>query len=341
MAIATLGIDLGKTTMHVVGLDPSGKPVHRKKLTRTALIRFLSNLAPCRVAMESCAGSHHIARKADAMGHNAVLLPAQFVRAYTKGQKNDNADAEAIAEAATRPTMPRVSIKDATQQEIQFLHRTRQGWIKQRTETANRVRAMLLEFGITVPQRILNLRRALPGILEDAENDLPDGVRHLVSDHWEQLQALDDKIQALGERIEGIPVRDARAARLMSIPGIGPMTATAMVAAVGDGSQFTQGRGLSAWLGLVPQQFTTGGKPRLLGISKRGNRYLRTLLIHGARAVLAQAHRRDDALRRWVRDVSSRVHRNKAAVALANKLARVAWAVLTRGETFRASAAAA
>lgn len=341
MTIATLGIDLGKTTMHVVGLDASGKPVHRKKLTRTALIRFLSNLAPCRVAMESCAGSHHVARKADAMGHEAVLLPAQFVRAYTKGQKNDTADAEAIAEAATRPTMPTVSVKDTTQQEIQFLHRTRQGLIKQRTETANRVRAMLLEFGITVPQRILNLRRALPGILEDAENDLPDGVRHLVFDHWEQLQALDDKIQDLSKRIEGIPVRDARAARLMSIPGIGPMTATAMVAAIGDGTQFTQGRGLSAWLGLVPQQYTTGGKPRLLGISKRGNRYLRTLLIHGARAVLAQAHRHDDALRRWIQDLSSRVHRNKAAVALANKLARIAWAVLTRGETFRASAAAA
>ena len=341
MSIKTLGIDLGKTSMHVVGLDADGKPVHRKKLTRTALIRYLSNLAPCRVAMEPCAGSHDIARKADAMGHDAVLLPAQFVRPYTKGQKNDNSDAEAIAEAATRPTMPTVSIKDATQQEIQFLHRTRQGWIKQRTETANRVRAMLLEFGIVVPQRILNLRRALPGILEDAENGLPDGVRQLVGDHWQQLQELDDRIADITQRIERIPIKDARAARLTSIPGIGPMIATAMVAAVGDGTQFTQGRGLSAWLGLVPQQFTTGGKPRLLGISKRGNRYLRTLLIHGARAVLQQAHRGDDALRRWIQQVNGRVHRNKAAVALANKLARVAWAVLTRGETFRASAAAA
>lgn len=200
---------------------------------------------------------------------------------------------------------------------------------------------MLLEFGITVPQRILNLRRALPGILEDAENDLPDGVRQLVAVHWQQLQELDDRIAEISQQIDRLAGRDARVARLMSIPGIGSMIATAMVAAVGDGTQFSQGRGLSAWLGLVPQQFTTGGKPRLLGISKRGNRYLRTLLIHGARAVLRHAHRGDDALRRWVQQVSGRVHRNKVAVALANKLARVAWAVLTRGETFRASAAAA
>lgn len=341
MSIATLGIDLGKNTIHTVGLDEQGHPTGAKKFTRTSLIRYLAKLSPCRVAMEACGGSHYVARKAEAMGHEAILLPGQFVQPYTKGQKNDVADAEAIAEAATRPRMPAVPIKDATQQEIQFLHRTRRGWIKQRTETANRARAMLLEFGITVPQRIGNLRKALPAILEDAENDLPDGVRDLLAQHWAQLQELDDRITGATEQLERIASHDPRIARLLTIPGFGPVVATAFVAAVGDGHQFGKGRDCSAWLGVVPQQSTTGGKPQLLGISKRGNRYLRTLLIHGARAVLNQAHRGDDALRRWVQRLVGRTHKNKAVVALANKLARVAWAVLARGEPFRAEAASA
>lgn len=341
MSIATVGIDLGKDVIHVVGLDEQGHPVARSQRTRTGLIRYLANLAPCRVAMEACAGSHFVARKAEAMGHRAILLPGQFVRAYSKGQKNDRADAEAIAEAATRPTMPEVEVKDGTQQAIQLLHRARQGWVAQRTETANRIRASLLEFGITVPKRLGNLRQALPRILEDADNDLPAIVRDLLAQLWTQLEDLDERVAGLTRQLEELARQDARAAWLLTIPGIGPITATALVAAVGDGQQFGRGRDLAAWLGLVPQQYTTGGKPRLLGISKRGNRYLRTLLIHGARAVLQQVHRSDDALRRWVRQLAGRTHRNKAAVALANKLARVAWAVLTRKEAFRAGAAAA
>ncbi|MFA9462640.1 IS110 family transposase [Thiohalorhabdus methylotrophus] len=341
MGIATLGIDLGKNTIHTMGLDEQGHPMGAKKFTRTGLIRHLAKLAPCRVAMEACAGSHFVARKAEAMGHEAILLPGQFVQPYTQGQKNDVADAEAIAEAATRPRVPAVPIKDATQQEIQFLHRTRQGWIKQRTETANRIRAMLLELGITVPQRIAKLRKALPAILEDAENDLPDGVRDLLVQHWAQLQDLDDRIKGIAQQFEFLAARDPRIGLLLTIPGFGPVVATAFLAAVGDGQQFGKGRDCSAWLGLVPQQATTGGQPRLLGISKRGNRYLRTLLIHGARAVLTQAHRGDDALRRWVQQLVGRTAKNKAAVALANKLARVAWAVLTRGTPFRSEAAAA
>ncbi|MEF8793681.1 MAG: IS110 family transposase [Thiohalorhabdus sp.] len=327
--------------MHLAGLDASGQPVVRKKLTRTGLFRFLANLAPCRVAMEACAGSHYVARKAEAMGHRAVLLPGQFVRAYSKGQKNDRADAEAIAEAATRPTMPEVTVKDTTQQAIQLLHRARQGWVAQRTETANRIRASLLEFGITVPKQLGNLRQALPRILEDADNGLPDIVRDLLAQLWTQLEELDERVTGVTRQLEELARRDAAAAWLPTIPGIGPITATALVAAAGDGQQFGRGRNLAAWLGLVPQQYTTGGKPRLLGISKRGNRYLRTLLIHGARAMLQQAHRSDDALRRWIRQLAGGTHRNKAAVALANKLTRVAWAVLTRGEAFRAEAAAA
>lgn len=341
MSIATLGVDLGKNTIYTMGLDEQGQPTGAKKFTRTSLIRYLAKLAPCRIAMEACPGSHYLARKAEAIGHEAILLPGQFVQAYTKGQKNDVADAEAIAEAATRPTMPQVTIKNGTQQEIQFLHRARQGWIKQRTETANRARAMLLEFGITVSKRIGNLRKKLPALLEDAEADLPDGLWDLLAQHWAQLQELDDRITRVTRQLEQLASRDPRVARLLTVPGFGPVVATAFVAAVGDGQQFAKGRDCSAWLGLVPQQSTTGGKPRLLGISKRGNRYLRTLLIHGARAVLNQAHRGDDGLRRWVRQLAGRTHKNKAVVALANKLARVAWAVLNSGASFRATAAAA
>lgn len=341
MGIATLGIDLGKNTIHTMGLDEQGHPMGAKKFTRTGLIRYLAKLAPCRVAMEACAGSHYVAHKAEAMGHEAVLLPGQFVQPDTQGQKNDVADAEAIAEAATRPRVPAVPIKDATQQAIPFRHRTRQGWIKQRTETANRARAMLLELGITVPKRITNLRKELPAILADAENELPDGVRDLLAQHWAQLQDLDDRIKGIIQQFEVLASRDPRIGLLLTIPGFGPVVASAFLAAVGNGQQFGKGRDCSAWLGLVPKQHTTGGKPRLLGISKRGNRYLRTLLIHRAWAVLNQAHRGDDALRRWIQRLVGRTHKNKAVVALANKLTRVAWAVLARGEPFKAEATSA
>ena len=339
MNAKTIGIDLGKNKMHVVALDEQGYVVDRRVCaSRNSLARYLAKLPPCRVAMEACAGAHFVGRKAQEMGHEARLLPGQYVRAYVKAQKNDYADAEAIAEAATRPTMREVPIKTAEQQELQLLHRYRQGWIEQRTQVANRVRATLLEFGITIPKGIHKLRRELPFVLEDAENGLTDGTRELLHQLWCDLTALDERVEWINQRLSQCAHQDPRAQALLQVPGVGVIVATAMVAAIGDGRAFRRGRDLAAWLGIVPKQHSTGGKTRLLGISKQGNSYLRKLIIHGARAVLRHAHRRTDALGEWVQRIHARKPTNVATVALANKLARVMWVVLRYKDDFRPEA---
>ena len=339
MTAKTIGIDLGKDKMHVVALDEQGHVIDRKVCaSRSALARYLAKRPPCRVAMEACAGAHFVGRKAQQFGHDARLLPGQYVRAYVKAQKNDYADAEAIAVAATRPTMREVPIKEAAQQELQLLHRYRQGWITQRTATANRIRATLLEFGITVPKGIPQLRQALPFILEDADNGVPPAVRELLHTLWQDLVSLDERLSWVNGRLARFAAADPRAHALLQVPGVGPIIATAMVAAVGDGRAFRRGRDLAAWLGIVPKQYSTGGRTRLLGISKQGNSYLRMLVIHGARAVLRQAHRRTDALGEWIRRLQARKPKNVANVALANKIARVIWVVLYHRCTFRAQA---
>lgn len=257
MTAKTIGIDLGKNKMHVVALDEQGGVVERKVCaSRSALVRFLAKCPPCRVAMEACAGAHFVGRKAEAFGHDARLLPAQYVRAYMKSQKNDYADAEAIAEAATRPTMRELPVKDAEQQELQLIHRVRQGWVAQRTETANRIRATLLEFGITVPKGIRKLRQELPFVLEDAENGLSPATRELLYRLWEDLSGLDERVSWANERLERIAAQDSRARALQQVPGVGPIVATAMVAAIGDGRAFRRGRDLAAWLGIVPKQYS-------------------------------------------------------------------------------------
>ncbi|MCG5531721.1 IS110 family transposase [Halorhodospira halochloris] len=337
MTAKTIGIDLGKETMHVVVLDDQGHVVERRTCaSRSSLSRYLTKLPQCRVAMEACAGAHFVGRKANQIGHDARLLPAQYVRAYMKSQKNDYADAEAIAEAATRPTMREVPIKDVEQQELQLMHRFRQGWVSQRTETANRIRAMLMELGITVPKGIEKLRKELPFILEDGEYDLSPMARELLYKLWEDLTDLDERVCWANERLHKFACEDARAHALLQIPGVGPISATAMVAAIGDARAFRRGRDLSAWLGIVPKQYSTGGRTKLLGISKRGNSYLRMLLIHGARSVLTKAHRRDDALGEWVRRLQARKPKNVVVVALANKLARVIGVILRQRSEFRA-----
>ncbi|MFA9462561.1 IS110 family transposase [Thiohalorhabdus methylotrophus] len=277
-------VDLAKYDFHVVGLDDRAHPMQRRRLTRTGLIRFLSQLAPCHVAMEACGGAHFLARTAEAMGHRAHVLPGQYVRAYTKPQKNDYADAEAIAEAATWPTMREGEPQGFPQQELQLLHRARSGWVTQRTETANRIRGSLLEFGIVVPRRLNTLRRQLPFLLEDTDNGLPEGVRGLLLQLLEQLHQLDDHIEQAACQLEARLHADSRGQWLLTVPGVGPVVASAMLAAIGDGRQFRRGRDLAAWLGLVPCQHSIGGRPRLLGIPKHGNTHLRALLIHGARA---------------------------------------------------------
>lgn len=330
MSIATIGIDIGKSKFHVCALDERGHVRLRKAFSRSSLIRFLANTPPARVATEACAGAHFIGRKAEAFGHDACLLPAQYVKAYTKSQKNDYADAEAIAEAATRPTMRTVPVKSIDRQTLQLLHRQRTGWVAERTALANRIRAMLLEFGITIPKGIRQLRRNLPWVLEDGDNGFPDRLRELIADLWVDMNRLDERIESLTAELDTLSREDPQIKLLLSIPGIGPIVATALVAAIGDASAFRKGRDLAAWLGLVPRQYSTGGQTRLLGIGKRGNRHLRMLLIHGARAVLRVVQKRDeqDGLRRWVERISPRKHGNVVAVALANKLARVAHGVL-------------
>ncbi|MGM0702862.1 MAG: IS110 family transposase [Pseudomonadota bacterium] len=330
MSIATIGIDIGKSKFHVCALDERGHVTLRKVFSRSGLIRFLANTPPARVATEACAGAHFIGRKAESFGHDARLLPAQYVKAYVKSQKNDYADAEAIAEAATRPTMRSVPVKPVDHQTLQLLHRQRSGWVAERTALANRIRAMLLEFGITVPKGIRQLRRNLPWVLEDGDNELPDRLRELITELWSDMIRLDERIEELTGELDTFARADPQTRLLLSIPGIGPITATALAASIGDANAFRKGRDLAAWLGLVPRQYSTGGQTRLLGIGKRGNRHLRMLLIHGARAVLRVVHTRneEDALRRWVERISPRKHANVVAVALANKLARVVHGVL-------------
>ncbi|HET7649170.1 MAG TPA: IS110 family transposase [Gammaproteobacteria bacterium] len=339
MTIQTLGLDIGKSTFHAVGLDARGQPVHRHKYTRSSLMKYMANLPPCLVGMESCPGSQYLARRFSECGHTVRLMAAQFVKPYVKSNKSDYLDAEAIAEAVTRPTMRFVSVKTSAQQDLQAVHRVRSGLMTQRTAQINQLRAFLLENGLTIPCGVAALGQGVPRILEDAENGLSPRMRALVAELWQQIHVLETRIGELNEELAHVARTDPACQRLLTIPGVGRLTATALVAAIGNGQEFRHGRELAAFLGLVPQQYSTGGKPTLLGISKRGNTYLRMLFIHGARAVLRGADKRADRLGPWLRGLKTRRHANVAAVALANKLARIAWAVLVQGTEYRPTAA--
>lgn len=341
MTITTVAVDLGKNRFDLVGLDEREQIELRRTSGRGGLMRLLGKLGPCRVAMEACAGAHHIARKAEAMGHYAVLLPGQYVKPYAKRQKNDQRDAEAIAEAASRPRMATVPAKSVEQHEIQMMHRVREGWIGMRTAICNQIRGHLMEVGIVLAQGRATVRRRLPEVLEDGDNELTDGMRAMLWQLWCQMDELDARLAEMDRRLSELAHRDPRARRLLSIPGIGPVIATALIGAVADAGVFKRGRHFAAWLGLVPRQHTTGGQCRLGAITKRGDRYLRTLLIHGARSVLRLAHRKDDRLHRWAARLAQRRPSGKAQVALANKLARIVWAVLAKDEAFRPQVAAA
>ncbi len=339
MKINVLGIDLGKSALHVFGVDEQGKVVLRERMTRRKLREFMVNLPPCLVGMEACGGAHYWARVFKEHGHRVRLMSPQFVKPYVKSNKNDFLDAEAICEAVTRPTMRFVPIKSVEQQDIQSLHRARELAMSHRNAQANQLRGLLLEYGLVVPQGIGKLRKRLPEILEDAENGLSDATRSLLAALGDELVRLDARVGEFDRQIKALSQGHEVCRRLMSIPGIGPLIATALLAAVGDASVFKSGREMAAWLGIVPRQRTTGGRAVLLGISKRGDTYLRTLLIHGARAVLRVAHKRDDKRSRWVVALQGRRGPNVAAVALANKNVRTAWALLTRGTTFEVQAA--
>lgn len=335
MQINRVALDLAKQVIQVHAVDRSGRVVYRKSLRRSAVLPFLRELPPCEVGMEACSSAHHWGRQVQAMGHRARLLPPQYVQPFVVGQKNDANDAAAICAAMARADIPGVPVKTIAQQDQQALHRVRSARVAQRTALVNQIRGLLAEYGLVVPQGRAVLRRALPALLEDADNGLSFDFRQLLAELYDELVALDSRVDQLTGRIEQQVRQEPAAQRLMQVPGIGPLTASALVTAVGNARQFRNGRQMAAWLGLVPRQHSSGGKPRLLGIHKRGDSYLRGLLVHGARSVLRTATDKPDDRSRWLMAVSTRRHRNIATVAQANKTARIAWAVLARDESYR------
>ena len=337
-AAKTVGIDLAKSTFHVHGENSQGEVVFRKRLSREKLAEFMANLPPCLVGMEACGGSHFLARKFQEFGHEVKMMAPQFVKPYVKSNKNDKVDAEAICEAVQRPNMRFVPIKSVEQQDMQSLHRARSLAVGNRTALINQIRGLLMENGIVLPRGAGNVRSNLPEILE-MKTVLTEEMRELLTHLRDDLVHLDERILRYKVKIEATSRQHAACILLETIPGIGPLIATALVAAVGDVSVFKNGREMAAWLGLVPRQHSTGGKERLLGISKRGDTYLRMLLIHGARAALRVAGKKDDRRSHWLMDLKSRRGENIATVALANKNVRTAWAMLTKGEEYRASPA--
>lgn len=333
MKLTTIGLDLAKAVFQVHGADGHGRAVLKKQLKRAQVAAFFANLTPCKIGMEACGSAHYWARKLMAMGHEVVLIPPQYVKPFVKRNKNDAADAEAICEAVTRPNMPTVPVKSVEQQAILSLHRARQGFVKARTAQANQIRGLLAEYGFAIPQGIGHIAKRVPEIIEDGANELPGSFRLLIQRLVDHLKELDRQVGELEREIQQWHKNNPLSQKLAKIPGIGPITATAMIATIGDARQFENGRQLAAWLGIVPKQHSTGGKARLLGISKRGDRYLRTLLIHGARAVVRIAERKADA-ESWIKRLLSRRNKNVAAVALANKNARTIWALLAHDRDY-------
>lgn len=337
MKITTIGIDLAKSVFHVHGADQRGKPVLKKRLTRKRLLPFLANIPPCLVGMEACGGAHFWAREINKLGHDARLMSPQFVKPYVKTNKNDFNDAEGICEAVGRANMRFVPIKSQAQQDLQAIHRIRAQLIKSRTAQSNQIRGLLGEYGIVLPKGLSRLRAELPWVLEDAANGLSVTARRFIADLAARLSELDERIVQYDKEIQREFKQNDAARRIEQVEGVGPLVATAIVSAVGDATEFKNGRQLSAWLGLVPKQRSTGGKTVLLGISKRGDTYIRTLLIHGARSVVSYADRKqkDDQKSRWLRQLKARHGTNGAAVALANKNARIIWALLTQGTNYQ------
>ena len=335
MKITTIGIDLAKNVFQVQGVDERGKAVLRKQVKRKDVMKFFANLEPCLIGMEACGSAHYWARKLTELGHTVRLMAPQFVKPYVKTNKSDRNDAEAICEAVARPNMRFVPVKTGEQQAVLSVHRARQGFVKARTAQANQIRGLLAEFGIVIPKGIGHIAKRLPEILEDAENGLPGMMRQLLQRLGENLKDLDKQVGELERQIT-LWHRDNEPSRtLEAIAGIGPITASAFVASVGDAKSFKNARQVPAWLGMVPRHEGTGGKVKLGRISKRGDVYLRTLLIHGARSVIRQFERKPDRADGWLKKLLARRNKNVAAVALAAKNARIAWALLAHDRTYQ------
>ena len=333
--VATMGIDIGKNSFHVVGLNQRGAIVLRQKWSRRQIEARLANIPRCLIGMEACVGAHHLSRKLQSHGHDARLMPAKYVRPYSKGQKNDFRDAEAIAEAVQRPTMKFVATKTADQLDLQALHRVRERLVSQRTGIINQIRAFLLERGVAVRQGLRFLRTELPGILATRSDVLSSRMTHVIEDLAGDWRRLDERIEGLSMDIKGLADQDPACERLMTVPGIGPIISSAMVAAIGNGTVFSKGRDFGAWLGLVPKQISTGDRTILGKISKRGNRYLRVLFVQAAWVVLVKPKSWERyGLKPWIEAAKRRLHHNVLAIALANRLARIAWAVLNKERNF-------
>jgi len=340
MKVTTVGLDLAKQVFSVHGVDEHGKAVLRKRVSRGKLLELFAQLPSSLVGMEACSGAHYWARELERLGHRVGIMAPRFVVPYRKSQKNDGNDAEAICEAVSRPNMRHVPVKSAEQQGLLVLHRVRQGLTAERTGAINQLRGLLAEFGIVLPKGRYQLRAHIGAVLENAENAIPSLARRAFADLNTRIGELDQKILAYDRELEALARQSDAAKRLQQIPGIGPITATALVASVADAKQFNNGRQFAAWLGLVPRQYTTGGHVRLGRITKRGDVYLRTLLIHGTRAVLSSTKEKPDRLSRWAEAVRARRGTRKAAVALAAKNAHIAWVLLARGEDYQLRRAA-
>jgi len=334
MKLSRVGVDLAKNVYQLHGVDRFGKTMLKRRLKRHQWFKVLLDKTEpdCVIGMEACAGAHHWARQLQARGYTVKLIPPQFVKPYVKSNKSDAKDAEAICEAMSRPNMRFVTVKRVEQQDIQATHRIRAELMTQRTAKANQIRGLVAEYGLVAPKHLSSLRAAIPCWLEDAENGLTGDFRRLLHGVWEDLRLLDDRVGEMDKTIKRLADNNEDCVRLQQLRGVGPMTSTAMIATVGDARQYHKSRQMAAAIGITPKQHSSGDRDRLLGISKRGDVYLRTLMIHGARAVVARAKYKDDRLSRWVTNIANKKHPNVAAVALANKTARMAWAML-RHET--------
>jgi len=339
MNITTVGLDLAKNVFHVVCLNKHNNEVKKRKLRRNQVRQFFAQLPACTVAMEACATSHYWGRELIALGHNVKLIPPQHVKPMVQGNKNDYNDACAIAETVNRPKITFVAVKTIEEHDMQAIHRMRTQCIRDRTALSNSTRGLLGEYGISFSKGLATLRRKIPELLEDAENGLSMRFRNLLARRYEQLVELDEHIAFYTKELELLSQQDEACQRLQTIPGFGPIVASAFRSTIGDGSAYTRGRNAAASLGLVPRQYSSGGKNVLLGISKRGDRYLRKLLVHGARTVVLHAANRDDPLSRWINRIRERRGYNRAAVAMANKMARMGWAILRNNTSYETTLA--
>ncbi len=338
MTIHTLGIDIAKNVFQLHGVNAAGRVVLRRRVMRDSLLQVMAQIEPCIVAVEACTGAFYWQRQFERFGHTVRIISPQYVKPFVLRQKNDGNDAEAICTAARQPHMRFVPKKSVEQQDIQALHRARQRMVNHRTALVSQIRGLLLDRGIAIGLSITRARRAIPEILSDPKKELTDLARETIGELYDLLRDLDRRIKSFDQKIERVFRASEACQRIARIKGVGPKTATAVIAAIGDGAEFRNGRHLAAWLGLVPRQHSSGDRRVLMGISKRGSQHLRALLVHGARSVVRTAPGKREGINAWVNELRERRGFNRTTVAVANKTARIIWAVLRSGEPYRAAA---